>query len=187
MESWHGLADMMTKDNFYVITGGPGSGKTSLLERLGSKGYRYVPETARDIIKERLLQGLSPRPEPKSFAEQIFSKDWTNFISNSDSSILFFDRSFMDSACLLFDSDPFAYYKIKDTHLNNRYNNTVFITPPWKEIYRTDTERDQTFDEAIRVYERLESWYREHEYDIVVIPKDSVENRAMFILDKVVN
>jgi predicted ATPase len=176
----------MTKSNFYVITGGPGGGKTSLLECLASKKYAYIPETAREIIKERLTQGLSPRPDAKTFAEEIFAKDWANFISNSDSSILFFDRSFMDSACLLFDADADAYDKIRDVHLNNRYNNTVFIAPPWREIYRTDAERDQSFDEAIRVYQRLENWYLEHGYDIVILPKDTVETRATFILDRVI-
>ena len=92
----------------------------------------------------------------------------------------------MDSACLLFDADADAYSKIRDVHLNNRYNNTVFITPPWREIYRTDTERDQSFDEAIRVYHRLENWYREHGYDIVILPKDTVENRATFILNQII-
>ena len=177
----------MTKHNFYVITGGPGGGKTSLMECLASKGYSYIPETAREIIKERLLQGLSPRPNPKTFAEEIFTKDWVNFISNSDSSILFFDRSFMDSACLLFDADAAAYNKIRNTHLKNRYNNTVFIIPPWREIYRKDAERDQSFDDAIRIYERLEKWYREHGYDIVVVPKDTIENRVTFILGRVIN
>jgi predicted ATPase len=176
----------MTKHNFYVITGGPGGGKTSLLECLASKGYPYVPETAREIIKQRLSQGLSPRPDQKTFAEQIFAKDWVNFISISDTSIVFFDRSFMDSACLLFDADGAAYNKIEDT-LNNRFNNKVFLTSPWKEIYQTDAERDQSFDEAIRVYERLEKWYREHGYDTVVLPKDTVENRATFILDQIIN
>jgi predicted ATPase len=75
----------MVKKNFYVITGGPGAGKTSVLEYLAAKGYSYVPETARQIIKERLSKGLTPRPDPKTFAEEIFNKDWKNFNSNSDS------------------------------------------------------------------------------------------------------
>jgi len=178
----------MTKDNFYIITGGPGSGKTSLLESLAAKGYNYIPETARQIIKERLSSGLTPRPNPKAFAQEVFNKDWTNFISNSDlSSLLFFDRSFLDSACQLFDCDTVGYNKIKDTHLKNRYNNKVFITPPWREIYRNDTERDQSFQESIVVCARLEEWYREHDYDLVVLPKDTVGNRTKFILSQVAN
>jgi len=178
----------MTEYNFYVITGGPGGGKTSLLESLASKGYNFIPETARQIIKERLSNGLTARPGPRTFAQQIFDKDWTNFISNSDlSSLLFFDRSFMDSAWQLFSCDTVGYNKIKDTHLKNRYNNKVFITPPWKEIYHSDTERNQSFEESIVVYTRLEEWYREHDYDVVVLPKDTIENRAKFILSQVTN
>ena len=81
----------MQKSNFYIITGGPGGGKTSLLESLALKGYNYIPETARHIIKERLSKGLTPRPDPKTFAQEIFEKDWINFIANSRlSSLLFF-------------------------------------------------------------------------------------------------
>lgn len=178
----------MTKDNFYVITGGPGGGKTTLLEGLASKGYKYIPETARQIIKDRILMGLPPRPDPISFANEIFYKDWSNFKMNSDgTSHLFFDRSFMDSACQLFDSDQDSYKKIRGTYLYNRYNNKVFITPPWQEIYRPDTERDQTFEESILVYERLNQWYKEHGYNVIVLPKDTIENRVKFVLDRLSN
>jgi len=173
----------MTKHNFYIITGGPGGGKTSVLENLASKGYNYIPETARQIIKKRLSKGLAPRPDPGTFAQQIFDQDWKNFISNSGlSSLLFFDRSFMDSACMLFDSDLNSYENIRDTYMANRYNNKVFITPPWKEIYRTDEERDQSFEQSIEVYQRLAKWYKGHDYDVVILPKDTIENRTKFIL-----
>jgi len=176
----------MTKNNFYIITGGPGAGKTSLLENLALQGYTYIPETARQIIKERLSKGLSPRPDPARFAQQIFDQDLKNFISNSRlSDLLFFDRSFMDSACMLFESDKDSYDKIRNSHLTNRYNNKVFITPPWKEIYLNDTERDQSFDESIAVYERLEKWYKEHDYHVIVLPKDTIENRTNFILREI--
>ena len=182
------ILSYMTRHNFYIITGGPGAGKTSVLENLASKGYNYIPETARQIIKERLSKGLSPRPDPARFAQQIFDQDWNNFISNSHlSSLLFFDRSFMDSACMLFESGKDSYDKIRDTHLTNRYNNKVFITPPWKEIYRNDTERDQSFEQSIEVYQRLEKWYKEHDYEIIVLPKDSIENRVKFVLNQVIS
>jgi len=177
---------IVQKTNFYIITGGPGSGKTSLLESLASKGYNYIPETARQIIKERLLRGLTPRPDPKTFAHKIFDNDRMNFIENSRlSSLLFFDRSFMDSAGMIFNCDRGGYNKIKDTLLENRYNNKVFITPPWKEIYRNDTERDQSFEEGIEVYEWIAKWYRQHDYDVVIVPKDTIENRVKFVLRQI--
>jgi len=176
----------MKKDNFYILTGGPGGGKTSLLEFLAAKGYHYIPETARQIIKDRLSKNLSPRPEPNIFAQEIFRRDWENFISNSNnSSLLFFDRSFLDSACMIFDTDINFYNQIKRDKLRHRYNNSVFITPPWKEIYQNDDERDQSFEDAIKVYDRIEQWYRSRGYDVIVLPKDTIENRADFLLDQI--
>jgi predicted ATPase len=179
---------VMTKDNFYVITGGPGGGKTTLLEALALKGYNYIPETARQIIKQRLSKGLTPRPDPKAFAREIFEQDWTNFISNSNlSSLLFFDRSFIDSACMLFDAHVKSYEQIANTYMANRFNNKVFVTPPWNEIYQNDTERDQSFEQSIQVYQRLATWYRDHGYDIIVLPKDTIETRVNFILRQVID
>jgi predicted ATPase len=176
----------MIKYNFYILTGGPGGGKTSLLHALMLKGYSHIPETARQIIKERLSKGLEPRPDPKTFALEIFNRDWINFVTHSDqSSLLFFDRSFMDSAGMISKCDISGFNKIRDTISNNRYNTKIFITPPWKEIYQNDTERDQSFEAAIEVYEWIDKWYRQHDYDPVIIPKDTIENRAKFILSEI--
>ena len=41
-------------DNFYILTGGPGVGKTSVLDELQKSGYIVMPETARAIIKEQM-------------------------------------------------------------------------------------------------------------------------------------
>ena len=40
-------------NNFYVITGGPGSGKTSLINELNNSGYLTVPEGGHRIIKDQ--------------------------------------------------------------------------------------------------------------------------------------
>jgi predicted ATPase len=37
---------------FYTITGGPGSGKTSLINELQKRGYRCMAEVARQLIQE---------------------------------------------------------------------------------------------------------------------------------------
>jgi predicted ATPase len=173
----------MTKHKFYIITGWPRGGETSLRESLELKGQNYIPETARQIIKERLSEGLTPRPDRKTFAQEIFDQGRINFVTNSRlSSLLLFDRSVIDNADLIFKSDSVGYNKIKGTHLKNRYNNKVFIAPPWIEIYRNDNERDQTYEEAVEVYEWIDKWYRQHDYDVVTLPKDTIKNSVKFIL-----
>ena len=172
------------ENNFYIITGGPGGGKTTLLEQLAAKGYTFVPETARQIIKERLGAGCSPRPAPLQFATEIFERDCVNYRTKSNlSSLLFFDRSLVDSSWQIFSCDKNRYHLIKTILQTHRYNNKVFITPPWKEIYHTDSERDQTFEQSVKVYKQLYDWYLQHNYSLIELPKTSVHNRLNFLLD----
>ena len=42
-----------------------------------------------------------------------------------------------------------------------RYAPRVFIAPPWREIYETDSERKQDFDEAARTYDVMFQVYEE--------------------------
>ncbi len=177
----------MKKDNFFVITGGPGGGKTTLLELMQANGIPYVPEVARALISERISLNLPPRPEPFEFALQIFEKDLGNFLRHSDdSSVRFFDRSLVDSAGML--KSHFRSQKDLDHVLNEyRYNSRVFITPPWKEIYCNDNERDQTFEDAVRVYNELFHWYSVNGYELVVLPKDTAEARAEFIMNMILS
>ena len=65
------------------------------------------------------------------------------------------------------------------------YNRTVFIAPPWLEIFHQDVERKQDFDEAKRTYESLFSTYKELRYELVELPRVAVEDRVKFILGRV--
>lgn len=178
-------------DNFIVLTGGPGGGKTSVIKALSLRGYPVVEETGRSIIRDRLDRGLSPRPEPATFARQMFEVDLghyrrlragTTYRCQAGPALTFFDRSFLDSACLIAALDKVYFEQIGETLKNCRFNRRVFITPPWKEIYRNDGERDQTFEEAIASCQTLEAWYREMGYTPVALPLSSVEHRIEFIL-----
>ena len=45
-------------ERFYVITGGPGVGKTTLIEGLRDLGFNTIDEDARKIIKNQVeIQG----------------------------------------------------------------------------------------------------------------------------------
>ncbi len=62
------------------------------------------------------------------------------------------------------------------------YNNCVFMLPPWREIYKTDKERQQTWAEAVRTYEAMKEVYTRYGYQVTEVPVDTVANRAGFIL-----
>jgi predicted ATPase len=186
MRKIYKLSGKMIKEDCYVITGGPGSGKSTLLNALRQKDYACVDETARVIIKQRLNSGLSSRPGPKEFAEMMFQMDVDNYNNHAgDLKICFFDRSFLDSAALLYLACKSNSPAVAAILNNNRYNNKVFIAPPWVEIYQNDEERDQSYQNSIIVYERLYDWYRRNSYELIIIPKVAVGQRVDFILAQI--
>lgn len=62
------------------------------------------------------------------------------------------------------------------------YSRTVFIAPPWEDIYVADAERPHGFAKAVEEYERLRGGYPALGYELVELPKVAVEARAAFLL-----
>jgi len=50
---------MRIETNWYVITGGPSSGKTKIIEYLAFLGYSVIPEAARILIDVEKSRGKS--------------------------------------------------------------------------------------------------------------------------------
>ena len=46
-------------DHFFVVTGGPGAGKTTLIEELARRGFLPVPESGRAIIRKEIQTGVN--------------------------------------------------------------------------------------------------------------------------------
>ena len=155
---------MILKTNFYVITGGPGVGKTSLINELQQRGYRCIPEVARVIIKEQMEQGgiALPWKDTEHYSRLMLERSVDSFISlsqNDGGGICFFDRGIPDT---------YGYNRLINLPIGKelqyaaeeyRYNPLVFILPPWEEIYTTDNERKQSLQEAIDTYEVMKTTY----------------------------
>jgi predicted ATPase len=169
-----------------VVTGGSGGGKSTLLDALAERGYRVAPEAARRLIKERLAAGLSPRPDPVSFARAILSSDIQQYRAATDhDGITFFDRGVLDALYMLDLESAMSRYEIASLIDAFPYNDTVFLLPPWEAIYGMDSERDQTFEESVAVFEGIKRWYARWGYQTVKVPRVSVEARVSFILDAI--
>jgi predicted ATPase len=66
--------------------------------------------------------------------------------------------------------------------LNYRYERRAFLAPPWREIYRTDDERWQTYEEAVETYGVMVRAYEDCGYEVVDIPRATPAERADFVL-----
>ncbi|RUU62771.1 ATPase, partial [Mesorhizobium sp. M2C.T.Ca.TU.009.01.2.1] len=62
-------------DRFFVLTGGPGSGKTTLIEALRAQGFATAPEAGRGIIRDQTAIGgpALPWQDRALFAELMLS------------------------------------------------------------------------------------------------------------------
>ncbi len=179
---------MNTKNNFYILTGGPGSGKTTVIEQLIEMGYYCVPEVGRKIIKEQIsLSGKAmPCLNPQDYSQQMLQHSICDYISHMQSKeVHFFDRGIPDvlgyvDLMNLANKRPFI-----NAIKNFRYNLSVFVLPPWKEIYKTDTERTQDFKLATATYYHIKGVYEEYNYNLVELPFTSVLERTDFILNRI--
>lgn len=173
-------------DRFIVVTGGPGAGKSTLLDHLRSKGFACAPEAGRGIIKDQVaISGRAlPWVDPELFAEMMLCWDLRSYRqAAAQAQPVFFDRGVVDLV---------GYFRLlgwpvpPHMHAAARafpYHRRVFVAPPWPEIYEQDEERKQTFDEAERTYESCVAAYNGYGYELVTLPRTTVEERARFVLD----
>jgi predicted ATPase len=156
------------------------------LEALAERGFRYIPESAREIIRQRKAADLSPRPAPEQFGAEMLIADIAKYreapVRNQP---VFFDRSVWDALGFLYFQGALSEAEVEAYGHEFQYNETVFLMPPWREIYRVDTERDQSFAEAITVGETVRQWYRRWHYTVIEVPRGRAEERAAFILQSI--
>jgi len=166
-----------------IVTGGPGAGKTTLLAALAAMGYATVDDSARAIIAERLARGASRRPDALAFAREILRRDIEKYLAQpSTSRWVFFDRGLIDALGMLHEASPMPSIELAAMLASYPFHATVFVLPPWEVIYANDSERDQSFAEAVDVHAAVVRWYRSCGYALHEVPRLPVAERADHVL-----
>tara|TARA_B110000196_G_C21135942_1_gene661085 strand:+ start:1320 stop:1847 length:528 start_codon:yes stop_codon:yes gene_type:complete len=170
----------------YIITGAPGTGKTSIINELKRRGFRCVDENSREIIAEQIKTGgkILPWKNQIAFENQIANMRTQQYLASPEDCICFFDRSTLDCIAYLKLNNLETTSQIIENIKKCNFNKTVFYTPIWKEIYINDSERKENIEKAIEIENTIMKTYKSQGYELVKIPKLSIAERADFIISK---
>ncbi len=170
-------------DSLIVVSGCSGGGKSTLIRELAKRGYDTQPEAGRQIVKEQLHIGGDALPwaDKMKFIELCVSRSvyfYNNATSGGKPTV--FDRSIIEFASGYAALGIDLPQSLAAAVRRHRYARRVFFTPPWEALFANDEERRHSFATAVAEYESLLSGYKTYGYEIVVIPKTSVSERADF-------
>ena len=103
-----------------LITGGPGTGKTSLINWMQEHGYFCSKEIVREITKRKREDGHDQYflSDPLSFSIELFNKRFEEYKKNYNSDYIFYDRGPLD---------VLAYLDFKNVKIPNDLNNNCLL------------------------------------------------------------
>ncbi len=171
-----------------VITGGPSTGKTAIINQLLANGYFCHEEISRQVTLDARKNGIEQMfiTKPLLFSELLLKGRLEQFnkIENNTNSIIFYDRGLPDVTAYLHHISASYPENFTSICTSNKYD-TVFILKPWEAIYENDNERYESFEQALEIHDNLVKTYTKYGYNLINVPFDTVVNRTNFILNHV--
>jgi len=166
---------------WYVITGSPSSGKTTLINSLAKLGYQTVPEAARVLIDEETKKGKTLEEIRKNeieFQKKVLEIKIETEKKLDKSKITFFDRGIPDTIAYfqLYDFDAEDVIKL----CKKLQYRKIFLLE--KLPFEKDYARIEDDEKAHKLQILLRNAYADLGYEIIDVPAISVEKRLEMIL-----
>jgi predicted ATPase len=175
---------MSDVDQMFVVTGGPGSGKTTLVTALAACGFSTMPEAGRAIIQQQIAIGGTALPWSNrlAFAELMLEMDIRSYRGAEElRGPVIFDRGIPDVLGYLRVSGVPVPARIEEAARKFRYHRRVFLAPPWPAIFGQDEERKQSIAEAEATCDAMVDVYSSFGYELLVLPLIPVDERIEFV------
>mgnify|MGYP006280592791 CR=1 FL=1 len=175
---------MKKENNWYIITGAPSSGKSTLLNFLKEKGYKTVQEAARSYIDEQIVQGLTIneiRRDEEKFQEKILERkmDWESKASPEE--LIFWERGVPDTE---------AYCKLHGFKITEKLKKAL-ANCVYKKVFlldlvtfKEDYARTETPEEQRKLQQFLKKSYTDLGFEVVRVPIfETKKERLNFVLN----
>ena len=162
-----------------VITGGPGYGKSSLIEELKRRGFNTKEEVAREIItREKKRTGkLIQIKDRFNFQKKVLREQIKQF--KDAKGLTFFDRGIPDGMAYLIFSGIKPPKEFADAIKRYRYDFVFFVEK--LPHHENDGIREDAVS-AAKVHKILKKVYRDAGYKIICLPPVNIEKRADLVL-----
>jgi len=173
---------MQKSTKWYVVTGGPSSGKTTTIDLLKKRGFKTTIEHARHYIDTQRVGGKTT--EEIRANQLAFQRGVLDMQIEQEESLLPEDTVFLDRAL----PDAVAYYRFlglnEDENLKQAVSEAsykkVFILDPLplvRDYARTEDEQSQK-----KIHELLTNVYESLPFPVVHVPILPPEERVDYIL-----
>lgn len=167
---------------WYVLTGGPCAGKTTLINELQKRGYHTVAEAARTYIDQERARGRTLheiRSDEGAFQDALIPMKVLAEKNASKTDITFFDRGMHDSL-VYYAYAGVSHHPALDEALTHSMYRKVFILDMLP--YEKDDARTENYDTASQIHLDLKNAYEKAGMQVVEVPVMPVTERADFIL-----
>lgn len=173
---------MSTYTKKYIITGAPGTGKTTLIEALKNQ-HACIHEVSRKVIvaEQAMNSDGVPWKNVSKFTELVYQASIAAL--NANPNALLTDRSILDLIAYLQIAGKLIPPTLEDFPYHSKYEKIVFFAPAWQDIFHQDMQRLQSFSYCLELEKALKQNYIERGFEIMKLPKESVANRVNYIND----
>ena len=166
----------------YILTGGPGTGKSTLIKKLGNIGEYIIEEAAEFTIRLMQNKGIKEPWKREDFQLRIleFQLKWENDIYQNTKRV-FIDRGIPDGLAYATPHTE-TYERILEETKKTRYDK-VFLIESLGFTEKTKVRRED-LEESKKLENTIENIYRSFGYDPIRIPAFTIQERLELILEQ---